>query len=130
MEKKITKKDYYNAILDILAHQSENHVEGEKGIAIPDIRLFVEHELDLLAKKNASRNSKPTKSATETAEVAERILAVMEPGKRYTVSEVQALDPMLKEKSNQRMTAGMNVLKGTGFVENIPEKGKSYYIKL
>ena len=47
-----------------------------------------------------------------------------------TVSEVQALDPMLKEKSNQRMTAGMNVLKGTGFVENTTEKGKSYYTKL
>ena len=119
MANKITKKDNYVALRALA-------VDAER----PDLVEFVDHELELLSKKNASRNGKPTKSATETAEVAEVILANMPAGTKMTVTEIQKSIPALAEKSNQRMTAAIKVLEGTGFLRNVTEKGKSYYEKI
>lgn len=90
---------------------------------------FIDHELELLAKKNASRPNKPTKSATETADVAEKILSDMPAGEKFTATEIKNMIPEISDKSNQRITAALKVLINTGFLDNVKEKGKSYFIK-
>lgn len=126
---KIYKKDYYNAVLDVLAKESDNHCYGDKGIPVPDIRTFIKNEMDLLTRKNTRKSTKPTKSATETADVAEKILADMPTGEKLTATQIQNQIPELAGVSNQRITAALKVLVNTGFVENTHEKGKSLFIK-
>ena len=94
-----------------------------------DLVNFVDTRIAQVEAKNAKRTNKPTKSASETAEVAEIILANMPTGERLTASAIQGMIPELAGKSNQRMTAALKVLVNTGFVENIHEKGKSLFIK-
>lgn len=126
---KIYKKDYFNAILDVLAKESDNHCYGDKGIPVPDMRAFINNEIDLLTRKNTRKSTKPTKSATETADVAEKILADMPTGEKLTATQVQNKIPELAGVSNQRITAALKMLVNTGFVENTHEKGKSLFIK-
>jgi len=126
---KMYKKDYYNAVLDVLAKESDNHCYGDKGISVPDIRTFIKNEMDLLTRKNTRKSTKPTKSATETADVAEKILADMPTDEKLTATQIQNQIPELAGVSNQRITAALKVLVNTGFVENTHEKGKSLFIK-
>ena len=114
---KMTKKDYF-AELKALAENAGR----------TDLIEFVNHELDLLAKKNTRRTDKPSKSAMETAELAERVLKLMASETRYTATDlVKAIGEV--GISNQRMTAALNVLINTGFVKNERSKGKSYFYK-
>ena len=113
---KMTKRDYFNAIRELVADR-------------PDLVAFIDHEVELLSKKNATRSTKPTKSATETANVAEKILAVLPAGEKFTATEIAGMDETLKNVSNQRITAALKVLMNTGFVTNTREKGKSYFTK-
>lgn len=130
MTEKITKKDYFNAMLEILASDSDNHCYGDKGISVPAIREFIGHEVELLTKKNSRKPTKPTKSATETADVAEKILAEMPTDEKLTVTQIQNMIPDLATCSNQRVTSALKVLVNTGFVENTHEKGKSLFRKM
>ena len=112
---KVTKRERYEEIRKILE---------EKGAV--ELVEFVNHELELLAKKNAKRTNKPTKSANLTAKLSVRVLEVMEPDQQYTATELVKLigDP---EISNQRMTASLNALMVGNYVKNEKVKGKSLF---
>lgn len=89
---------------------------------------FIEGRKALTVAKNARRSNKPTKSATATAELAEKVLTLMEAEIRYTATDlVKAIGDA--KISNQRMTAALNVLVNTGFVKNEKVKGKSLFFK-
>ena len=113
---KVTKKEQYAKIRAILAQDNAND----------ELVAFIDHEVELLTKKNASRSNKPTKSATATAELAEQVLKLMEREMRYTATELVKATGNA-EISNQRMTAALNVLVNTGFVKNEKVKGKSLF---
>ena len=115
MEKK-TKIDMY---LQIRAHLTDSE-EIE----------FIDKQIALTEKKNASRSNKPTKAATENAKYAEIVLAYMKNGKRYTVTEIQNGVAELKEFSNQRVTAIIRSLLKVGAIERTEEKGKAYFSKI
>ena len=116
---KITKKEQFAKVRAILVENGEN-----------DLVAFIDHEVELLTAKNSRRSNKPTKSASETAEVAETILSIIPAEGKFTASQIQAMDSTLAPVSNQRITAALKVLVNTGFVENTKEKGKSLFSKV
>ena len=91
---------------------------------------FIDNRMEQTKRKNANRSNKPTKSATETADVAEKILGVLPNEGKFTATQIQAMDSTLATASNQRITAALKVLVNTGFVKNIHEKGKSLFSRV
>ena len=111
--KKMTKRDYFTAIL-------------EKYPLTAEEKAFVEHELELLAKKNAS-DRKPTAQQTANEAIKSAILEGMTSGRFYTVTEIQKEIPECAELSNQKVSALIRQLKDAGLVVKTEDKRKSYY---
>ena len=114
--KKMTKRDYFNALLNI----AEVKANGE-------MVKFIEHELELLAKKN-SAEKKPTAVQIANEGIKSVILETLaENGKMMTISEMQKVNAELGEMSNQRISALVRQLLADGTVERIEEKRKAYF---
>jgi hypothetical protein len=96
MTNKMTKKDYFYQIYALVENNLELP-ENEKN----DLLTFVEHELDLLEKKNTRKSDKPTKKQIENTSKAQEILASMENGKYYTATDLANINNL----SFQRVTA-------------------------
>jgi DNA-binding MarR family transcriptional regulator len=111
--KKMTKRDYFTAIL-------------EKYPLTAEEKAFVEHELELLAKKN-STDRKPTAQQTANEVIKTAILDGMTSGRFYTVTEIQKEIPKCTELSNQKVTALIRQLKDAGLVVKTEDKRKSYF---
>lgn len=114
MEK--TKREYYNEIRSILEEKEET-----------DLVAFVDHELELLTKKNAARSDKPTKVQVENAGYMQDILYGLEPGKSYTITEIQKTVEAVKELSNQRVSRLARNLVDSGGLVRTEVKGKAYF---
>ena len=115
--KKITKRDRFNALLAIPAVQAD-----------PDMVAFIEHELELLAKKN-SAEKKPTAQQTANEAIKMAILEAMEVNRLYTITELQKSIPECAELSNQRVSSLMRQLKDSGEVIRTEDKRKAYFSK-
>ena len=111
--KKMTKRDYFTAIL------SKYPLTAEE-------KAFVEHELELLAKKNAS-DKKPTASQVANESIKQAILSGMAPDRFYTITELQKEIPECAEMSNQKVSALVRQLKDSGAIIKTEEKRKSYF---
>ena len=110
--KKMTKRDYFTAIL-------------EKYPLTAEEKAFVEHELELLAKKNAS-DKKPTAQQTANEAIKTAILEGMTSGRFYTVTEIQKEIPECNELSNQRVSALLRQMVGNEIVRT-EDKRKAYF---
>ena len=108
--KKLTKRDHFNAIL------------REYDLS-PEHKAFVEHELELLDRKN-STNKKPTAQQMANDAMKQTILTSMERDRLYTATEVQKLCGI---ESNQRATALLTQLKNAGMIAKTEDKRKSYF---
>ena len=115
--KKITKRDRFNALLAIPAVQAD-----------PDLVDFIEHELELLAKKN-SADKKPTAQQTANEGIKAAIVEAMEPNHLYTVTELQKSVEACADLSNQRVSALLRQLKDEGAVIRTEDKRKAYFSK-
>ena len=115
--KKITKRDRFNALLSIPAVQAD-----------PDMVAFIEHELELLAKKN-SADKKPTAQQVANDGIKTAILEAMEDNRLYTITEIQKSVDECAELSNQRVSALMRQLKDAGLVVRTEDKRKAYFSK-
>lgn len=115
--RKLTKRDSFNALLAIPA-VAEN----------ADLVAFIEHEIELLDKKNSAER-KPTAKQTENAGFKADILAWLESGKLYTVADVVKGVPSVVAAgiSANRVTAMMTQLVADGSVVKTIDKRKSYY---
>ena len=114
--KKMTKADYFRQIManyDITA----------------DEKAFIEHELELLAKKN-SAEKKPTAVQVANEGIKEAILNDMEDGKKYTITDLMKSVEACAELSNQRVSALVRQLVTDGSVERTEEKRKAYFSKV
>ena len=100
--KKMTKRDYFNAILS-------------KYPLTADEKAFVEHELELLEKKNSSEK-KPTAQQTANEGIKTAILEGMKPNRLYTITEIQKEIPECAELSNQRVSALIRQMVGNEIV--------------
>ena len=90
---------------------------------------FIDHELDLLAKKN-NGEKKPTATQTANVGIKSAILAGMEVGKKYTITDLMKSIPEIAELSNQRVSALVRQLIDSGEVERTEEKRKAYFSKV
>ena len=116
---KMTKRDYFNAILAVLATVEDTDVSG--------LTAFVNHEIELLENKRSS--TKPTKTQTENLAVKETIVSVLkEMGKPATISEMQKFSAELAEFSCQKLSALLKQLvENDKTVTKVTEKKKTYF---
>ena len=114
--KKLTKKDRFNQLLAIPAVQADTEMVA-----------FIEHEIELLAKKN-SAEKKPTEKQTENAGIKDIIVEVLtDEEKGMTISAMQKKCAELAEYSNQKISALVRQMILDGIVEKTEEKGKAYF---
>lgn len=112
MTKKLTKRQMFAQIKD-------KYPLTEAEVA------FIDHEIDLLEKKNTSGERKPTATQKANEGIKESILVVLEDGEKKTVTDiVKAIDG---EYTNQKISALMRQLVEDNKVEKIVEKRKSYF---
>jgi hypothetical protein len=90
---------------------------------------FIDHELELLAKKNSSEK-KPTANQVVNEGIKSAILNGMESGKLYTITDLIKSIPECADLTNQRVSAIVRQLKDEGSVERIEEKRKAYFKKV
>ena len=124
--KKITKRDKFTAVLSMLNTIDPTTTVAD-GITAEELVDFVNHELELLAKKN-SADKKPTEKQTENIGIKDTILDVLcKDGGLMTVTDVQKASAELGELSNQRISALLRQLVADGYVERIEDKRKAYF---
>ena len=114
--KKMTKADYFNQI-------KANYALSADEVA------FIDHELELLAKKN-SAEKKPTAVQVANEGIKDAILNAMESGKKYTITDLMKCVDACAELSNQRVSALVRQLVTDGSVERTEEKRKAYFSKV
>ena len=117
-EKKITKRERFNQLLAI-AEVNAN----------ADLKAFIEHELELLAKKSSSSSDKPTAVQVANEGIKSEILEHManEPNRLFTITEMQKEIEACAELTNQRISALIRQLKEDGKVERVEEKRNAYF---
>lgn len=113
MAKKMTIVEMYEAII----------AKGEGVLSAEELKFLAERK-DLVAKKNATR--KPTKAQAENEDIKEKILAAMEDGVSYTVTDIMK---MVGLESNQKTSALVRQLKEADLVVRTEAKGKAWFTK-
>ena len=118
VEKKLTKREKFEMIAKIDAVASN-----------PILAEFVEHELDLLAKKNASGVGKQTATQKANEELKSAILDEMakEPNRLFSISEMIKVFPCCNDLSLPKVTAVVTQLAKANAVERVEEKRKEYF---
>lgn len=97
--------------------------------ANPTLVEFIDHELELLAKKN-SAEKKPTAQQTANENIKSAIVEGMEVGKKYTITELIKCIPTCSDLTNQRVSNLVRQLIAEGKVERVEEKRKAYFSKV
>ena len=110
---KMTKRDYFTAILT-------------KYPLTDDEKAFVEHELELLTKKN-SGDKKPTAQQVANDGIKTAIADGMTANRLYTVTELIKEIPECAELTNQRVSALLRQMIADGTVVKTVDKRKSYF---
>lgn len=113
--KKMTKRDHYNALLNLDEVKSN-----------PTLVEFIKHELELLDKKN-SADKKPTAQQTANDGIKVAILDYMEEGVKYTITDIIKTVPDCADLTNQRVSALIRQLIADGQVVRTEEKRKAYF---
>ena len=113
--KKITKRERFESLLSIPAVSAD-----------PGLVEFINHELELLAKKN-SADKKPTAQQVANDGIKQAIVEAMEANRLYTVTEIQKSVAECAELSNQRVSALLRQLKDDGVVVRTEDKRKAYF---
>ena len=118
MEKKMTKKEYFAVLAEVVANSDMENKEGALA--------FIAHEVELLEKKSAK--SGQTKTQKENTEILVKIKAELaEVGKAVTITELQAASAEMAQYSNQKLSALLKKLVESGEVVKTTEKKKSYF---
>ena len=110
MTKKMTKKEMFSAMLSKYSFNEEE-------------KAFIEHELELLTKKNSAERGM-TKTQKENADLQQKILETLEPNMLYTVSDICKL---MGIESNQKVTHLLTPLADEGKLVRTVEKRRAYY---
>ena len=118
--KKLTKMNKFEMVMEIL-------VNGEfdnKDLLIE----FVQHEMDLLAKKNSTGTvRKPSKTQLENEKYVAMIEEILLDKTPRTISDIQAENEIFAEMTNQKMSALLNKLVDSQKVIKFVEKKKTYF---
>ena len=113
--RKPTKRDHFNTLLSIPA-VAEN----------ADLVAFIEHEVELLDKKNSAER-KPTPKQTENAGIKASIVNWMESDTQYLAADVTKNCPACEGLTAQRVSALLSQQVADGSVVRTEDKRKNYY---
>ena len=117
--KKMTKKDYFNGLLEVIENHKDNIENYE------EFKAFIEREIELLNKKRS--NSKPTKTQKENEKIKEKILVALDKiDEPVTITELAKMDG-LTEYSNQKLSVLAHQLVDEHKVVNTKVKKVSYF---
>lgn len=111
---KVTKRMRFEALLAMESVKSD-----------PDMVEFLEHQIELLSKKNGGSSS--TKLQKENADLKDSILEAMEPDVLYTITDMIKSFYFLAEMTNQKVSALVRQLVNENLVERIEDKKKTYF---
>ena len=123
--KKMTKKDYFTTIRSYIETAGLTKL-GE--VPADDVLAFIEHELELLAKKN-SADKKPTAVQIANESIKDAIYEGMEPNRLYTITELIKEIPECADLTNQRVSALIRQMMPER-IERVEEKRKAYFRKI
>ena len=118
MPNKLTKRDYFKMILEV--------VEGNE-----QLTEFVNHELELLDKKASSKSM--TSNQKENEQIKARIVqALVELGRPVTITELQANNGEMAQYSNQKLSALIKQMvrsedNPNGEITRAMDKKKAYF---
>lgn len=116
MANKMTKKDYFNQLLAIKEVSANEDLVG-----------FINHEIELLAKK--SGKSGQTKTQKENEAILKTIVECLATDRTpMTITELQGAYTELADFSNQKLSALMKKLVDNGTVTKTVDKKKSYFV--
>lgn len=113
MEKKLTKKEVFAIIRGIVEDR-------------PELVDFIDHEIELLERKN----SKTTQTATQKENEGIKVIILEELAnipKPVTISELQTASAKLSVYSNQKLSALLKQLVDSQEVVKTSDKKKSYF---
>lgn len=113
--KKMTKKDYFEQI------------KAKYNLTADEVK-FIDHEIELLDKKN-SADKKPTAQQVVNKSTQEAILANMEDGKMYTITDLIKSVPECADMTNQRVSAIVRQMIDVS-VRRVEDKRKAYFVKM
>ena len=113
--KKLTKRERFESLLTLSQVQAD-----------PGMVEVIEHELELLAKKNSSEK-KPTAQQVANEAIKQAIVDGMERDHFYTITDIQKSVPECAELSNQKISALVRQLKDDGVIAKTEVKRKSYF---
>lgn len=114
--KKLTKKEKFEMLKAIPAVQ-------ENGMLIE----FINHEIELLAKKSAGGEKKMTATQKVNEGVKTTILESMEPGKLYSITDMIKQFDCCMDMSNQRVNALVRQMMPEK-VERVEVKRRAYFV--
>ena len=114
---KMTKKDYFNALRARVADDA-------------DLVAFIDHELELLAKKNERKSDKPTAKQAENAVLIDTIYENMVAEKAYTVTDLMNEIDALNGLKVQKVSALVTKMREKVLVSREVVKGKAYFTKI
>lgn len=113
---KKTQKDFYNEILN--------------GYALTDEQKeFIKGRIAQLDKKASSSSGKQTATQKANADLKDKILAEMESGKAYTISDMLKAFECCADLSNQKVSAVMKQLVESYLVVRTEDKRKAFFTK-
>ena len=115
--KKVTKRERFESLLSIPA------VQADEGLT-----QFIEHELELLAKKN-SAEKKPTAVQLANESIKDAIFDGMAENRLYSVTELIKEIPACADLTNQRVSALLRQMIPER-VERVEDKRKAYFRKV
>ena len=89
---------------------------------------FVQHEMDLLARKNSTGTvRKPSKTQLENEKYVAMIEEILLDKTPRTISDIQAENEIFAEMTNQKMSALLKKLVDSQKVVKFVEKKKTYF---
>jgi hypothetical protein len=113
MEKRITKRDYFNELKGLVANRE-------------DLVAFIDHELELLDKK--ASNKTPSKTQLENANIKDVIVRTLTNlTSPATITEIQENNTDLANLSNQKISALLTQLVNENKVVRTVDKKKAYF---
>lgn len=117
-EKKMTKREKFEMLLS-LAEVKAN----------PMLVQFIEHELELLAKKNASGEGKQTATQVANEKIKDGIVEELEkaPERLFTITEMIKEFECCKPFVNQKISNLANQLVKENRIAKVEEKRKSFF---
>ena len=130
MATKITKRDNFTALRTLVENYGLDFTVEKGKITNAEMLAFLDHEQELLDRKNKSKDGDTKLSArqTENEEFKKEILDYMNLGSRYTPNELLAGVPnQPAEMTKNRLVACVTQLVKAEAVVVTKEKGKTYY---